>query len=596
MKNIKQKISLTETTNINNEYKTIELLKRLLCVYVRPYSKKVSLAVFFMIASGLCSANIVKLVQPTIDQIFLTHNRHMLFWMPFFIFLTFAVKGITEYFQLYIIRFVGQSILTDLQIQMYEHLLLADIEFIHTQSSGRLISSFANDISMMRASVSHLLIGCAKHFVTVLFLIILMFMLEPSLSCIVFLVFPIAIYPIQKFGTKIRNISAKTQEELGHYTSKLDETFQSIKIVKSFLGEKIETTRAKNITDNILKYYKKIAKLDALVSPTMEILSGLAVGGILCYGGFLVINGQTTPGALFAFIMAFVSTYRPFKSLVSLNVNLQEGLAAARRVFFILDIRPKIRDNKNAQDIDITGKSIEFKNVELQFNQKKALVHLNLMLQYGKTVAFVGGSGSGKTSVSNLLVRFYNTTDGSIKIGDHDINDIKISSLRKQISLVTQDTLLFDTTIAENISYGMPDATEEEIITAAKFADAHEFIMQLPKAYDTMIGTQGFTLSGGQRQRISIARAMLKDAPILICDEATSSLDQVSERTILQSIRKFRQNKTNLVITHRLTSITEVDHIVVMKSGKIFEEGTHLELMNNKSEYYRLYTKEMSDS
>ncbi|KAJ6645132.1 ATP-dependent lipid A-core flippase [Pseudolycoriella hygida] len=476
---------------------------------------------------------------------------------------------------------------------MYEHLLFADILFIQSQSSGRLISRFTNDISMMRGAVSNLLVGCAKHFLTVIGLIILMFKLEPRLSCIVFMAFPMAIYPIQKLGRKIRKISGQAQEELANYTSRLDETFGTIKIVKSFLGEKIETNRALLISNNILRFLKKTAKLDALISPLMEILSGIAVGTIIWYGGLLVIEGETTPGALFAFITAFLSAYRPFKSLVSLNVNLQEGISATKRVFNILDTEPIIKDSVNAQTVQLVNPSVIFNNVELKFNNKVALKHLNLQLMQGKTTAVIGRSGSGKTSLSNLLVRFYNPTDGQILIDNYDIKDIKIDSLRRQVSLVTQDTTLFDSSVAENIAYGNPNATRSEIITAAKYADADEFISQLPFGYDTMIGNQGLTLSGGQRQRLAIARAFLKPAAILVWDEATSSLDQNSERLILNSLVNIRKGKTTLIITHRLSSIKDVDHIVVMKSGMIFEQGTHSQLIENKAEYYKLYHKEL---
>jgi subfamily B ATP-binding cassette protein MsbA len=504
----------------------------------------------------------------------------------------YSLKGIAEYYQSYLIKWVGQNILTDLQIKMYEHLLFADLAFIQTQSSGRLISRFTNDISLMRGAVSNLLVGCAKHFLSVVFLIGVMFKLEPVLSLFVFVAFPLAIYPVQKLGKKMRKISGQVQEELGNYTARLDETFQSIKIVKSFSGEKIESNRAKIVTTNILNFYKRAAKLDALISPIMEILSGVAIGSIIWYGGYLVFAGKTTPGALFAFITAFVSAYRPYKSLVSLNVNLQEGIAAAKRVFTILDIKPNIKNSPDAQDIEFKNPEVIFNNVELNFGQKVALKPVYLKLKRGRTTALVGRSGSGKTSLANLLVRFYDTSSGSVLIDGLDIKDISISSLRQQIALVTQDTILFDTTVAENISYGIPDVNLEQIIAAAQFADAHEFISHLPLGYNTIIGNQGSTLSGGQRQRIAIARAFLKHAPILILDEATSSLDPNSEQSILASLNKLRQDKTTLIITHRLSNIKSADDIVVLKAGTVIEHGTHEELLQMKGEYCKLFTKE----
>ncbi|WP_375330934.1 ABC transporter ATP-binding protein [Candidatus Tisiphia endosymbiont of Oplodontha viridula] len=580
---------------IKYDYSAYSTLRRLIVDHIKPYLKQISIAVFCMVITAMCTACIVDLVRPTIDQIFLIGNRQMLLFLPLMVVITFTIKGIAEYYSNYLIKFVGQRILTDLQIKMYEHLLFADILFIQSQSSGRLISRFTNDISMMRGAISNLLVGCAKYFFTVVGLIIVMFTLEPRLSCIVFLAFPLAIYPIQKLGKKIRRISGQAQEELANYTSRLDETFQSIKIVKSFLGEKIESNRALLLSSNILRFLKKTAKLDALVSPIMEVLSGITVGGLIWYGGLLVIKGETTPGAFFAFIAAFLAAYRPFKSLVSLNVNLQEGIAATRRVFNILDTEPIIKDSVNAQNVQLVNPQIIFNNVELKFNNKVALKLINLKIMPGKTTAFVGRSGSGKTSLSNLLVRFYNPTSGQILIDNYDIKDIRIDSLRQQISLVTQDTTLFDTSVAENIAYGNPNATRDQIIIAAKYADAHQFISNLPAGYDTIIGNQGSTLSGGQRQRLAIARAFLKSAAILVWDEATSSLDQNSERLILNSLVNIRENKTTLIITHRLSSIKDVDHIVVMKSGMIFEQGTHSQLMDNKAEYYKLYNKELEE-
>lgn len=574
------------------KYKKDEILKRLWSIYIRPYSRLILLAVLFMIVVATCNALVVRLVEPAIDQVLLTHDRYMLIVLPLSTVGIFAIKGIAEYYQSYLIKYVGQKILTDLQIEMYEHLLKADLAFIQSQSSGRLISRFTNDISLMRGAVSNLLVGCAKHLLSVVFLIGIMFKLEPVMSIFVFVVFPLVIYPVQILGRKMRRVSIDAQEELGNYTACLDETFHSIKIVKSFSGEEIESNRARKITTNILEFYKSATKLDALTSPIMEVLSGLAIGGIIWYGGWMVIDGKTTPGALFAFITAFVSSYRPFKSLVSLNVNLQEGFAAAGRVFHILDTEPTIKDSAFAKDLTLARPEVVFNQVSLKFGEKIAIKPTYLKLERGKTTALVGKSGSGKTSIASLLVRFYDPTGGSISIDGHDLKTIKISSLRQSISLVTQDTILFDASVADNISYGMNHASREQIIEAAKAADADEFIRHLPNGYDTMIGTAGMTLSGGQRQRLSIARAFLKDSPILVLDEATSSLDPRSEQSILDSLNKLCQNKTTLIITHKLSSLTHADTIVVMKGGEVREQGTHEELLKLKGEYYRLYTKE----
>ncbi|RYE06335.1 MAG: ABC transporter ATP-binding protein [Rickettsiaceae bacterium] len=579
--------------NKQNNYKAAYIVKRLFRDHIRPYRSRILLAIFFMIIVASCTAFIVKLVQPAIDQIFLSHDRKMLILLPVMMIGIYSVKGIAEYYQSYLIKYIGQRILTDLQMQMYKHLIYADLALIQSFSSGRLISRFTNDVSLMRGAVSNLLVGCAKHLLSIIFLIVVMFKLEPVLSAVVFFVFPIAIYPVQKLGRNIRKTLGQSQEELSNYTARLDETFQSIKIVKSFCSEKSELNQAKLIVYKILHFYKKSAKLDALVAPIMEILSGAAIGGIIWYGGVMIMDGRTTPGALFAFITAFVSAYRPFKSLISLNINLQEGLAAAKRVFHILDIEPKIKSKQNAKVAEFTKAEITIDQVCLNFGKRIAIKSCQFIIQEGKRTALVGRSGSGKTSIANLLVRFYDPSEGRILINKEDILNFSVESLRQKISYVTQDTILFDTTIAKNISYGNPQSTLEEIKNAAKLSDAHDFISRLPEGYDTMVGTQGTSLSGGQRQRLSIARAFLKNAPILILDEASSALDLESEQAILESIKQLQRGKTTLVITHRFANIIDADEIIVMKDGSVFERGNHDQLIALRGEYYQLYNKEL---
>lgn len=580
---------------LQQNLKSSAVIKRLLGNHVKPYKSEIFIAIFFMVVVATCSAAVVWLTKPAIDKILVARNMRMLVIIPLLMLGVYVIKGIAEYYQGYLIKYVGQKILTDMQIQMYEHLLYADLAYVQSQSSGRLISRFTNDIILMRGAVSNMLIGCAKYFLSVVFLIIIMFNLEPFLSMFVFLAFPIAIYPVQKLGRKMRRITGDAQEELSNYTARLDETFQSIKIIKSFCAEKIESVRAKEITTKILTFYKKSAMLDSLTSPVMEFLCGLAIAFVLWYGGFQVISGDMTIGELFTFIAAFVSAYRPFKSLVSLNVNLQEGLAAANRIFNILDTKPLIQDNANALKPDFGCPEIFFEKITLNFEEKEAIKLVNLKIEKAKTYAIVGKSGSGKTSLANLLVRFYDPTEGRVLINSNDIKDISVTHLRNQIAMVSQDTILVDASIAENIAYGNLAATRQEIIDAAKHADADEFISKLVDGYDTVIGIGGCTLSGGQKQRLAIARAFLKNSPIMLFDEATSALDPESEQSIVHSFTNLRKGKTTLIITHRLASIRDVDKIIVMKNGEIEEQGTHEELINLKSEYYKLHNKQLKE-
>lgn len=580
---------------LQQNLKSSAVIKRLLVNHVKPYKSEIFIAIFFMVVVAMCSAAVVWLTKPAIDKILVARNMRMLVIIPLLMLGVYVIKGIAEYYQGYLIKYVGQKILTDMQIQMYEHLLYADLAYVQSQSSGRLISRFTNDIILMRGAVSNMLIGCAKYFLSVVFLIIIMFNLEPFLSMFVFLAFPIAIYPVQKLGRKMRRVTGDAQEELSNYTARLDETFQSIKIIKSFCAEKIESVRAKEITTKILSFYKKSAMLDSLTSPVMEFLCGLAIAFVLWYGGFQVISGDMTIGELFTFIAAFVSAYRPFKSLVSLNVNLQEGLAAANRIFNILDTKPLIQDNANALKPDFGCPEIFFEKITLNFEEKEAIKLVNLKIEKAKTYAIVGKSGSGKTSLANLLVRFYDPTEGRVLINSNDIKDISVTHLRNQIAMVSQDTILVDASIAENIAYGNLAATRQEIIDAAKHADADEFISKLVDGYDTVIGIGGCTLSGGQKQRLAIARAFLKNSPIMLFDEATSALDPESEQSIVHSFTNLRKGKTTLIITHRLASIRDVDKIIVMKNGEIEEQGTHEELINLKSEYYKLHNKQLKE-
>lgn len=581
---------------IKENLTTNSVIKRLLKEHVAPFKGKIFTAIFFMVIVAICSAVIVSLTKPAVDKVLIEHDRDTLLKITFFIVALYGLKGTAEYFQSYIIKFVGQRILTKLQIIMYEHLLRADFLFIQSQSSGRLISRFTNDIVLMRGAVSNLLVGCAKHFLSVVFLIGIMFSLDAYLAACVFTAFPIAIYPIQKLGRKMRAVTISVQEELSNFTAKLDESFYSIKVIKSFCTEKAEVNKAEKITSNILTFYKKSAKLDSFTSPVMEILSGLTIVGLIWYGNYAITAGKMTTGTLFTFITAFVSAYRPFKSLVSLNVNLQEGLAAASRVFNILDLKPIISDSPTAKEIKFQKAEIEFRNVTLKFTpDKTALTDFNLTIEAGKTYAFVGSSGSGKTSIANLIIRMFDPTEGKILIDGNDIKSLTLKSLRSQIAMIAQETTLFDASVAENIAYGFENPSRAQIIQAAKAANAHEFIESLPSGYDTVLGDDGKSLSGGQRQRLSIARAFFKDAPILVSDEATSALDPNSEQAIIDSLAVLGKNKTTIVITHRIRSIQNADRIIVMKDARIVEQGKHADLLEAQGEYFKLYNKELKE-
>ncbi len=574
-------------TNIND---SLELLTRIVKDHVSPYLKKLYLSVLCMIIVAITSAAHIALIKPALDDVFLKKNHQMLILLPLVVIMIALIKAASSYYQNYLMRYIGQRVITDMQVKLYSHLLYSDLSLIISQSSGKIISRFTNDITIMRGAVSNLITGMVKESLTVIFLVALMFYQDFYLTIIAFTVFPLAVIPIINTGRKMRKISRNTQEELGNYTSRLDDSFQSIRIIKSYNKEEYEIKKAGTITENIFSLYLKAIKTDAISSPIMEMLSGIGIALVIWYGGSKVMAGETTPGSFFAFIAAFITAYKPVKSLSSLNNNLQEGLAAAKRVFAILDSKSEINDKENAINLSLSTALIKFDQVSFAYNEgKKALENITLEIPAGKTAALVGASGGGKSTIINLLLRFYDVESGAILINDIDIRDVTLKSLRENIAIVTQDITLFDDTIYANIAYGKESATMDEVIKAAKDSSAHEFISELEDGYNTIIGQNGMRLSGGQRQRISIARAMLKNSPILLLDEATSALDSISEQQVQKSLELLRAQRTTLVIAHRLSTIISADIIYVIKKGNVIESGTHDELIKNSKEYSKLY-------
>lgn len=568
------------------------LLKRLIHSFVKPYFKKLSFAIMAMIIVALSNSFHVLLVKPALDKIFVKLDKEMLLIIPIAMIVVGIIKAVATFFQNYYMKFVGQRIVTDIQAKLYSHLIYSDLPYIQQFSTGKIISRFSNDITSMRASLSNVLTGIAKELFTVIFLIITMFYLNWALSLLVFVIFPSAIYPIIRMGRRMRKISLATQEKLGHYTSQLDETFKAIKEVKSYHAEEHEIKKSNDILNNIFGLYVQAIRTESLSSPIIEIISAIVIASIIWYGGNEVISGSTSPGSFIAFIGAFVAAYRPLKNLAELNNNLQEGLAASKRLFDVLDVDPKIINKEGCVDLLVSSPSIIFNKVNFSYNEQELFQNLSFEIKPSKLVAFVGGSGSGKTTITNLLLRFYEINSGKILIDGQDIRDVSLESLRTQVSMVSQDILLFDDTIAANIGYGKIGATLEEIIEASKAAAADDFISNLPDGYNTIIGQSGFKLSGGQKQRLSIARAILKDSPIIIFDEATSALDTISEQAIQKTIINLKNDgRTIIVIAHRLSTIIDSDLIYVLDKGKIVASGIHKELLEFSPYYQDLYSK-----
>ena len=571
--------------------KSIKLVKRLIKEHVRPYFGKMFIAAICMAIVAATTATNAWLMQPVLDEVFLNKNTQLLLLVPIVVMTIAIVKGLASYGESIFMEYSGEKIISDIRYRLFSHLMNADLNFFHKNSSGKLISRFTYDVGLLRASVSTALTGIAKDSMTLIFLVALMFYQDWFLAIIAFFVFPAAVLPILYIGRRIRKISTSTQTEIGSFASLLSQIFQGARYVKAYTMQKYEKRRAKKIIDDLFNLIYKSVRIRSRTRPILETLGGIAIALVIFYGGSKVISGATTPGTFFSFITALLMAYQPLKRLANFNINIQDGLAAADRIFNLLDQKPEITDLPNAKEYIHKKGEIEFKKVKFSYGSKTshALNEINLKIPGGKTVALVGKTGAGKSTILNLIPRFYDTQSGEVIIDKKNIKNYKAHTLRKKMALVSQEVTLFDDTIRANIAYGNPNSTEKQLYEAAKKADAHEFITSFKDGYKSVVGEHGIQLSGGQRQKIAIARAILKNAPILLLDEATSSLDSGSEKDIQKSLKKLMKNKTTLVIAHRLSTILDADLIYVIDNGRVLEKGSHKTLMKNKSLYSKLY-------
>jgi ATP-binding cassette, subfamily B, bacterial MsbA len=530
------------------------------------------------------------LMQPMLDRIFVGHEASLLILIAGAALILAIVKGFADYGVAVWMTRVGQRVITDVQMALYARLIRADLAYFNANPSGTLISRFTNDVGLLRNAAANVLAAIGKDAVTVVFLMALMFYQDWLLALISCFAFPLAIRPLIGIGRRMRRVSANTQVEIGLLTTLLSQTFQGARHVKAYGMEAYEESRASTLFERIYKLVDRANRTRSRASPMMEALGGAAVAVVIAYGGYQVINDARTPGAFFSFITALLLAYQPLKSLANLNASLQEGLAAAHRLFEVLDIEPDIRDAPDARPLHLAGGEIRFENVRFGYQPAVvALDDISLTIPAGSTVALVGPSGAGKSTVLNLIPRFYDVSEGSIAIDGQDVRSLTLSSLRGALALVAQEASLFDDTVRANIAYGRLDATDAQIAAAAAAAGADRFIAELPQGYDTLVGEHGTRLSGGQRQRLAIARAMLKDAPILLLDEATSALDNESERQVQAALKRLMQGRTTLVIAHRLSTIVGADLICVMDRGRIVESGKHAQLLARGGLYARLY-------
>ena len=563
---------------------------------IRPYLGKVAAAVTCMVVGAGANAGYALLMDPVVNKIFTERQSAFLWPLGLAVLGTFLLKSIGNYGEAVYLSKVGLRVIADMQARLFSHLMRLDIAFFHVNSTGRILSRLTNDISQMRFAVSDALTGAGRDASSLIFLVGAMFYQDWRLSAWTFFVFPVAILPIRKLGRRMRKVTDNTQEHMGQLTTSLEQAVQGIRVVKAYGMEEYEKSRVNVLVELLQDLSYKAARVRSASSPIMEMLGGVAIAVVILYGGSRVISGETTPGAFFSFITALMLAYRPLKSIASLNTNLQAGLAAAARTFAVLDAPPSIQDRPGATDLVVLEGNVRFEGVFFTYDGTKAVLDgIDLMVPGGKTVALVGPSGAGKTTVLNLLPRFYDVTDGRVLIDDQDIRGVTMASLRSRIALVSQEITLFDDTIRANIVYGRFGATDEEIEAAARAAAAHDFIVSLPDGYDTVVGERGLNLSGGQRQRLAIARAMLKNAPILLLDEATSALDTESERQVQTALEILMRGRTTIVIAHRLSTVVNADLIHVMDRGRVIESGDHNTLIARDGVYARLYAMQFVD-
>ncbi len=569
------------------------LVKRLTNEYIIPHRKTFLISIALMLIIAGTTSLHAYLVKPALDSVFVEKKANALIIIPIIVLLVTIVKGFATYFQLLTMNVLNLKITSDLRLRMYAHFIKSDIAKLHSRSSGDMMASIMNEIGAIVGMINTAINGFVKQLFTLVALIVVMFYQSLELSLIAFIGFPLAAYPIYKLGRKLRNLSFKNQEMAGKFASQMSDTLQYSKLVKAYNCEDFEIKRMSLIVDSIFKMGKKISRISLVASPFVESLAGIGIAAVIWYGGHQVLTGQTTPGAFFSFFAAMMMAYRPLKSVSGMNSGIQMGLASATRLYKMIDDMPKIVSKENAIELSEVKGEIKFENVDFKYvDEKKALDNVNILIPAGKTVALVGHSGGGKSTIMSMILRFYDPSSGVIKIDGHDICDVSIKSLRAAMSVVNQEVMLFDDTILENIRYGKENATEEEILQAAKLAEVDEFVSQLPDKYHTKIGQNGIRLSGGQRQRIAIARAILYNAPILLLDEATSALDPISERLIKDALDKLMKGRTTLVIAHRLSTVIHADCIFVISHGKVIESGTHQQLIEKGGSYANLYSKQ----
>lgn len=570
------------------------ILKRTVS-YFRPYWKLILLSALCSSVVGGMDGAFAYLVEPVLKKIFAGKDTGIFLLVPIGIIALFVIRGITRFTYDVSIKLAGQKAIQDIRNEVYASTVRMDMAFFNRRSSGELMSHATNDINAMQDGVASVVCGLFRDLLSACSLLGVIFYRNWQLAIFTFVVIPLTAYPAQLIGKKIKNASGRSLNIMGGITAILQETFSGIKVIKAFGLEPLATKRFQSANLEYFSQYRRFIKYESLAMPVSETIISFGIAGVVFFGGSQVISGHMTASEFFSFITAMVMVFNPIKKLQGAYNALQRSAGAAERVFKLLDEHRGIVDRPGAVDMGRSSGAVTFREVSFSYSETPTLQDINLSAESNQMVALVGPSGGGKSTLVSLLLRFHDVSSGSICIDGHDIRDLTLASLVSQIALVDQETTLFHASIASNILYGRPDAALDEVVAAARAAFAHDFIMQLPDGYDTSIGDRGVRLSGGQRQRICIARALLKNAPILILDEATSALDTESEQMVQQALDNLMINRTTFVIAHRLSTVLHADRIVVLDGGRVVENGTHDDLLNNSGLYSRLHSLQFTD-
>ena len=569
-------------------------LKRLFNEYSKKYLKKIAIAVFFSLLVAASTSSIAWLLDPAIDKIFIQKDQSLLIIIPFLIIIAFTTKGVSLYLAKVIMINVGEDIKKKLQFDMLNTLISADTQSIDEKHTGKFISNLTYDVLHITNLLSNGILNLFKDSLTLIGLLTVMFLQNWKLSLIAIILIPIASTAARSLGKRMGKVTTQAQEKSSFLTKYLVELFKNHRLTKIFQKEKYESNRANNYLNQLNEKNKKIGHVIVRISPVMEVLTGVMIAILIFYSGKLIAVGELSVNNFFSFLAAMMLAYQPVRSLSTLNVILNQGLSAASRILSVIDTKKLIKNQENAKEINVEKANIKFKDVMFSYNKSddEVLKNINLEFEGGQMTSLVGHSGSGKSTILNLIPRFYDCASGDISVDDQSIYDVTLHSLRKNISLVSQETTLFDDTIKNNIKYANLDASDDEILRAAKLSHCDEFINNLPEKYETLIGEDGVRLSGGEKQRISIARAMLKKSSIILLDEATSSLDSETETKIQDALKILTKDRTTIVIAHRLSTILNSNKIYVIDSGKIVDNGKHEDLLINSKIYKNFHDKQ----